>query len=165
MQYVHQSVLKKLRLHFYTLLLVLVAWSILFGVFSASAWAAERTGTKAPTQQPLIEVRVHLGNAANELKFEPSQLTFEAGKRYKLFLDNPSSQKHYFTAKDFADSIWTQKVEAGSVEVKGAIDELELKSGAEAEWVFVAMKPGDYELHCSILGHAEAGMTGSLTIK
>ncbi|MGC8712257.1 MAG: sulfocyanin-like copper-binding protein, partial [Leptodesmis sp.] len=91
-------------------------------------------------------------------------LQFTAGKRYKLILTNPSNSKHYFTAKDFADSIWSQKVEAGGVEVKGAISELELKPGATAEWVFVPIKFGTYELHCSIPGHAEAGMVGKLGI-
>jgi uncharacterized cupredoxin-like copper-binding protein len=110
------------------------------------------------------EVKVSLGNSANELKFFPSTLAFEAGQRYKLILDNPSPQKHYFTAKDFADASWTQKVEAGKVEVKGAVHEVELKPGGEAEWVFVPMKPGTYELHCSIPGHAEAGMTGEIVI-
>jgi len=113
---------------------------------------------------PLMEVNVHLGNSAEELKFVPDHLEFIAGRRYKLVLDNPSSQKHYFTAKDFADAIWTQKVEAGNVEVKGAIHELELKPGAIAEWVFVPLKSGTYELHCSIPGHSEAGMRGVLTV-
>jgi uncharacterized cupredoxin-like copper-binding protein len=118
----------------------------------------------APSQQEFVNVQVHLGNAANELKFEPNQLEFAAGKRYKLTLDNPSNIKHYFTAKDFADVIWTQKVEAGRVEVKGAVHELELKPGAEAEWVFIPLKPGVYELHCSVPGHAEAGMRGTIHI-
>ncbi|MEM9164311.1 MAG: cupredoxin domain-containing protein [Cyanobacteria bacterium P01_F01_bin.4] len=119
----------------------------------------------APSQQPARVIQVHLGNAAGDLKFEPSELSFTAGQRYKLVLDNPSPQKHYFTAKNFADAIWSQKVEAGNVEVKGAIHELELRPGAEAEWVFVAEKPGTYELHCSIAGHTEAGMVGSLVIE
>lgn len=118
----------------------------------------------APSQQSIETVQVHLGNQAGALVFEPDQLTFDAGKRYKLLLDNPSPTKHYFTAKDFSDVIWTQKVEAGNVEVKGAIHELELKPGAEAEWVFVPQKPGTYELHCSIAGHAEAGMVGEISV-
>ncbi|MEM1241257.1 MAG: cupredoxin domain-containing protein [Cyanobacteria bacterium P01_H01_bin.26] len=118
----------------------------------------------APSQQSIDTLAIHLGNGAGALIFEPDTLTFEAGKRYKLLLDNPSPTKHYFTAKDFADVIWTQKVEAGQVEVKGAIHELELKPGAEAEWVFIPQKPGTYELHCSIAGHAEAGMVGKLTV-
>lgn len=116
-------------------------------------------------RQPVVEVSVSLGNNANELKFFPNDLEFIAGRRYQLVLDNPSPQKHYFTAKDFADASWNQKVEAGQVEIKGAIHEVELKPGAVAEWVFVPMKSGNYQLHCSIPGHTEAGMTGTIAIK
>ncbi|MEH1864921.1 MAG: cupredoxin domain-containing protein [Nostoc sp.] len=115
-------------------------------------------------KQPATEITISLGNSANELKFEPNHLEFEAGKRYQLRLTNPSQLKHYFTAKDFADGIWTQKVQAGKVEIKGAIHELELKPGAEAEWVFVPLKSGTYGLRCSIPGHTEAGMTGEIAI-
>ncbi|MCE2717925.1 MAG: cupredoxin domain-containing protein [Anabaena sp. 49628_E55] len=116
-------------------------------------------------KQPVIEITVNLGNTANELKFEPNYLELIPGKRYNLKLNNPSSQKHYFTAKDFADGIWTQKVEAGKVEIKGNIHELELKPGAEAEWVFVPIKSGKYALRCTIAGHTEAGMKGEIVIQ
>ncbi len=115
-------------------------------------------------KQPAKEITVSLGNSANELKFEPNNLEFFAGKRYILHLTNPSQLKHYFTAKDFADGIWTQKVAAGKVEIKGAIHELELKPGAEAEWVFVPLKSGKYALRCTIPGHTEAGMTGEIVV-
>ena len=131
---------------------------------STPAIAAVTSDAVDLTKQPVVEVAVSLGTSANELKFVPNQLKFEAGKRYKLVLSNPSSQKHYFTAKDFADGIWTQKVEAGRVEVKGAIHEVELKPGAKAEWVFVPLRSGTYELHCSVPGHTEAGMTGAIAI-
>ncbi|MDJ0659245.1 MAG: cupredoxin domain-containing protein [Crocosphaera sp.] len=111
-----------------------------------------------------IEVNVSLGNESGELVFVPNHLEFVAGKKYKLKLDNPSPTKHYFTSKDFADASWTQKVEAAKVEIKGAIHELELKPSAEAEWVLVPMKPGNYELHCSISGHTEAGMVGEIVV-
>ncbi|MBE9208303.1 cupredoxin domain-containing protein [Nostoc sp. LEGE 06077] len=115
-------------------------------------------------KQPATEITVNLSNSANELKFVPNHLELIAGKRYLLQLKNPSQSKHYFTAKDFADGIWTQKVEAGKVEIKGAIHELELKPGAEAEWVFVPLKTGKYSLRCPIPGHTEAGMTGEIII-
>ncbi|MBV5261786.1 biphenyl 2,3-dioxygenase [Synechococcus moorigangaii CMS01] len=117
-----------------------------------------------PAQQPLQEIQVHLGTSRGELKFVPDQLEFIAGKRYKLLLDNPSNQKHYFTAKDFADTLWTQKVEAGKVEVKGAIHELELKPGAIAEWILIPQKTGTFELHCTVPGHAAAGMVGTIQV-
>ncbi len=110
------------------------------------------------------EIKVSLGNSGGELKFFPSSIELKTGKPYKLLLDNPSPVKHYFTSKDFADASWTRKVQAGKVEVKGAIHELELKPGAEAEWVLTPMKTGTYELHCSIAGHAAAGMVGEIKV-
>ena len=109
-------------------------------------------------------INVSLGNEQGQLIFTPNQLKFSAGKKYKLVLDNPSPEKHYFTAKDFANASWTQKVQAGKVEVKGAINELELKPEGLAEWVFIPEKQGVYELYCSIKGHKEAGMKGTITI-
>ncbi|MBD2204397.1 cupredoxin domain-containing protein [Calothrix sp. FACHB-1219] len=132
-------------------------------VFSHNS-ALAATGSGDLLKQPAVEVSVSLGNAANELKFEPNSLEFVAGKRYNLRLANPSQMKHYFTAKDFADGIWTQKVEAGKVEIKGAIHEVELKPGATADWVFVPLKSGKYTLRCSVAGHTEAGMTGEITV-
>jgi uncharacterized cupredoxin-like copper-binding protein len=126
--------------------------------------AANTTSSIDLLRQPATEISVSLGTASNELKFVPDSLEFTAFKRYKLILTNPSPQKHYFTAKDFADGIWTQKVEAGNVEIKGAIHELELKPGAKAEWVFVPLKSGKYALRCSIPGHTEAGMKGKIAI-
>lgn len=110
------------------------------------------------------KIDISLGNSSGELKFFPSSIRLETGKPYKLMLSNPSSVKHYFTSKDFADASWTKKVQAGKVEVKGAIHELELKPGAEAEWVLTPMKSGKYELHCSIKGHAAAGMVGEIVV-
>lgn len=117
------------------------------------------------TKQQAIAVQVSLSNDNNELKFIPDRFTFESGKRYKLLLSNPSSLKHYFTSKDFADAVWTQNVVAGNVEIKGYIRELELRPNTTAEWTFVPIKSGTYELHCAIAGHAEAAMLGSITIQ
>jgi uncharacterized cupredoxin-like copper-binding protein len=133
----------------------------MLGLILYMGFVSTPTAVAAPQ---VTEVKDSLGNSANELKFFPSNFQFVVGQRYKLLLDNPSPQKHYFTAKDFADVSWTQKVEAGKVEIKGAISELELKPGAEAEWVFVPMKQGNYSLRCPIPGHTEAGMTGLIAV-
>jgi len=122
------------------------------------------TAIAAPLSRAPIEVQVHLSNSDNELKFFPDTVSFIPGKRYKLVLDNPSTKNHYFTAKDFADVIWTQKLEAGHVQVKGVIHDLELEPGAIAEWLFIPIKPGTYKLRCTATGHTEAGMVGQLEI-
>jgi uncharacterized cupredoxin-like copper-binding protein len=114
-------------------------------------------------QTPLIKT-IELGNVAGELKFVPDHLTFLAGRRYQLQLTNNSSIKHYFTAKDFADAIWSQKVDAGNVEIKGVIHELELRPGTHADWVFIPLRAGTYQLRCTIPGHTEAGMVGTIEV-
>ncbi|MBD1911593.1 MULTISPECIES: cupredoxin domain-containing protein [unclassified Leptolyngbya] len=145
-------------------------WNILLVGLVALVWIGgvlpeAAVALASPANQNMVtDVTVHLGTEAGDLKFVPDHLEFSAGKRYRLTLDNPSSLKHYFTSKDFADGIWTQKVEAGNVEVKGAIHELELKPGAVAEWVFVPLKAGTYQLKCTVAGHAEGGMVGELAI-
>jgi uncharacterized cupredoxin-like copper-binding protein len=141
---------------------VLILGTLLFAI--QPALADGESPVRDLSRQDAIEVRITLGNRANELRFVPDRLDFISGKRYKLILSNPSNQKHYFTAKDFSDGIWSQKVEAGKAEIKGAIHELELKPSGVAEWIFVPIKPGTYSLRCSIPGHAEAGMVGNLVV-
>lgn len=115
-------------------------------------------------KQELIVQDVTLGTADEQLIFEPNQLTFQNGKLYTMVLHNPSSQKHYFTAKDFTDAIWTRKAEFAGVEIKGQIRDIELKPDASVEWSFVPVKAGTYPLQCTIKGHAAAGMIGEITI-
>jgi uncharacterized cupredoxin-like copper-binding protein len=123
------------------------------------------TGEAAPTTVATpIDLKISLGNTANELKFFPARVQLVAGKKYKLLLSNPSPQKHYFTAREFASNSWTQKVDAGNVEIKGAIQELELRPNTNAAWVLVPMKSGSYQLRCTIPGHTEAGMTGTIRV-
>ncbi len=159
-----QRLMAKLVCSFWAGGLLVVVCFLAAGFLSRETALAAPFSRTDPAKQPAIEVKVSLGTETGELKFVPDQLKFTAGKRYKLLLSNPSSVKHYFTAKDFADNIWSQKVDAGNVEIKGAIHELELRPGTQADWVFVPMKSGTYELHCSVPGHAAAGMVGSLVI-
>jgi uncharacterized cupredoxin-like copper-binding protein len=127
--------------------------------FPVSSVLAARSIVTVP-----FELKISLGNTANELKFFPDRVQLVAGKKYKLLLSNPSPQKHYFTAMEFASSSWTQKVDAGNVEIKGAIQELELRPSTNAAWALVPMKPGNYKLRCTIPGHTKAGMTGTIAV-
>ena len=117
------------------------------------------------SRQPAVEVHVSLGTEGGALTFSPNELTFQTGKLYKLVLENPSRSKHYFSALRFAAAVWTRKVETEVAEVKGAIREIELKPDGRAEWYFVPVQAGTFDLQCTILGHAEAGMVGKITVK
>ena len=124
------------------------------------------------TAQKPIEVYVSLGDRQNQLRFYPDTLQFETGKLYKLVIKNPSKQKHYFTAEGLARSVFTRKVEIVAAdsktvaEVKGSVNEIEVYPGGVAEWWFVPVKTlTASSLHCTIKGHTEAGMTGTITIQ
>jgi uncharacterized cupredoxin-like copper-binding protein len=124
------------------------------------------------TAQDPIEVTVNLGNENNKLRFFPSTLEFETGKLYKLVIKNPSKQKHYFSAEGLSRSVFTRKVQIVDAsndtlaEVKGVVNEIEVYPNGIAEWWFVPVKTlKGSPLHCSIKGHTEAGMTGTITIK
>ncbi|WP_126147351.1 cupredoxin domain-containing protein [Synechococcus elongatus] len=138
-------------------------WLLWLAIVLWAAWCCWPRPVIAATVRQSISI--DFGNAAGELRFFPSQLRLKAGQPYELALHNPSPLKHYFTAKDFSDAIWTRKVDAGGVEVKGSIRELELRPGSEAVWQFTPERPGQYDLRCRIAGHTDAGMTGQLIVE
>ncbi|PNW83348.1 hypothetical protein CHLRE_05g246900v5 [Chlamydomonas reinhardtii] len=119
-----------------------------------------------PGQDEVLEVSMTLGSTDGKYMFSPSTLELTQGKIYKLKLNNPSSTTHYFTALEFASKIYTLLVLAGDpvVEVKGAISEVALKAGASAIWVLMPIKPGKYPLRCTVKGHTEGGMVGTIIV-
>ena len=106
------------------------------------------------------------------MRFSPSDLKFETGKLYRLVLVNNSPHKHYFSSDKFVQSVFTRKVQTytpdgeRTAEIKGHIREVEVFSGHTAEWWFVPIQTGTFgDLICTVDGHAEAGMTGTITIR
>ncbi|MBI2880715.1 MAG: biphenyl 2,3-dioxygenase [Candidatus Tectomicrobia bacterium] len=135
------------------------------GILFSGGWApASRAAGDLSAQNPIV-VEVRLGSRQGHLAFEPKELTFETGRLYKLVLINPSPVKHYFSALRFAAAVWTRKVQDAGMEVKGAIREIELLPGKRAEWFFVPVQAGVFELRCTIPGHAEAGMIGRVALR
>jgi uncharacterized cupredoxin-like copper-binding protein len=157
-----RSPLERLKFWCCCLMMIVAIYSFPVSSVLADRFSTRETAPKITTTP--TEIKISLGNTANELKFFPDRVQLVAGKKYKLLLSNSSPQKHYFTAREFASSSWTQKVDAGNIEIKGAIQELELRPSTNAVWVLVPMKPGSYKLRCTIPGHTEAGMTGTITV-
>lgn len=151
-------------------LLVVILAGVTLGMLSipgelSLAWAG------APLGQSPIAIDVDFCSKATDPEFVPAPIALKSGKRYLVSLKNPTTHNHYFTFKDFAGAVWTQKVEAGEVEVKGVVHELELHPQTAAEWLFLAIRPGVYHLRCSVQGQEEtgqespdAGITGTLEI-
>ncbi len=117
------------------------------------------------SRQTPVDLKVLLGAKDNEFAITPKTWNLETGKLYKVTLVNGGKVKHELAAPEFTLTIWTRKVEVGGVEVKGVINEVELGPGAKAEWYFVPIRTGSFEMACEIEGHKEAGMVGKIVVK
>jgi plastocyanin len=82
----------------------------------------------------------------SELRFSKSTLEAPAGK-VTLVMENPSQVEHNIA------------VRGEGVDEKGEV----VGQGEESQ-VAVDLEPGEYEFYCSVPGHEDAGMKGTLTV-
>ena len=127
------------------------------GVFFQPGWVAPAEAEGDLSKQKPVTIEVRLGSRDGHLAFKPNALTVETGRLYRLVLINPSSSKHYFTALRFAAAVWTRKVQDANMEVKGAVREIEVLPGKRAEWFFVPVQTGVFDLRCTIAGAHRRG--------
>jgi len=147
--------------------------SVLLFTFLSSTLTPFSANAKGDlTKQTPIEITVVMGDKNNAMMFSPSTIEFETGKLYKLVLENKGPVKHYFSSDGLSQSVLSRKVQVNDAngtpiaEVKGMIREIEVYPGFKAEWWFVPVKAGTFDdLSCSIAGHTEAGMKGTIIIK
>tara|TARA_S200000501_G_C20276510_1_gene505204 strand:+ start:60 stop:530 length:471 start_codon:yes stop_codon:yes gene_type:complete len=130
------------------------------------------------TRQNPIEKVINLSGITGEMHFfDPSNLYFKTGNLYKLIIKNNSDSKHYFSSSNFANSIFTRKIQVNIngnriSEVKGFIREIEVWPNQEIEWWFVPIKAGQFtDLLCKVKDrisgslHSDMGMVGKITIE
>jgi plastocyanin len=84
---------------------------------------------------------------SGQLKFEQSSVTAVPGT-VKIEFDNPSEVPHDVTVARGAKKLGGTKTIAGA------------KATAE-----VVLQPGSYTFYCSVAGHREAGMEGTLSVQ
>lgn len=100
-------------------------------------------GGGTPTPAPATKVSVD----AAEFAFTPPTLEVTAGQALEVTLVNKGTIEHDFTI----DSVGLKVHAAVGKTVTGTTDK--------------ALAAGTYEFYCSIAGHKEAGMHGTLTVK
>ncbi|TFH44484.1 MAG: biphenyl 2,3-dioxygenase [Lysobacterales bacterium] len=114
---------------------------------------------------------LEMGAMGTAMYFKPNHLELETGKAYKLLLKNVDAVKHELDAAEFAEKIFTRKVEVKDekgemlAEIKGSVREIEVGPQSEVEWYIVPVQTGkNLEMNCALPGHKEAGMVGTITI-
>lgn len=104
----------------------------------------------------------------NEYRYTPQTLRLKAGTPYKLELVNRGRTKHYFTAPEFFRAIATRKVQSNhDGEIKAPyFTALEMMAnGGQLDLYFVPVRKGSYQVNCTLPGHTDQGMVGTLIIE
>jgi len=92
------------------------------------------------------EERVRIETTATEFQFAPKSWEIPAGKLVKIVIQNKGTLEHDFNIPDL------------KIAVKAA-------AGKNTEKDFAPIKAGTYNVECTVAGHKESGMVGTLVVK
>lgn len=104
---------------------------------------------------------------AAEFKFDPASIEVTAGRPVKITLVNGGGLDHEWSIPKIpATGIKAPPKVLGHVFGGKNLDlELFAMAGASADLEFTPTAPGKYDFFCSVEGHKEAGMVGTLIVK
>jgi uncharacterized cupredoxin-like copper-binding protein len=105
---------------------------------------------------------------AQDLAFSPTRLEMRAGEPVVLTLKNNGALEHDFSIFEMPLE-GTAEETGGSGHGHGGAEEPALHvsalGGQSATLEFTASTPGTYDFWCTVAGHKEAGMTGTLVVR
>ncbi|MCK5489203.1 MAG: hypothetical protein KAI98_04405 [Gemmatimonadetes bacterium] len=114
-----------------------------------------------------VELTVGMAETSDAFAFAPPDIELMRDVGYKLELVNPSgnASKHYYTAAEFYKKTVLRKAEDSNAEIKAPyLKAVELLVGGSTELFIVPTEAGSFESICTIPGHEELGMTGTITV-
>lgn len=101
--------------------------------------------------------------SASEYRFLPAQLTLPAGQAATLRLKNAGQQPHDLTLAS-GPGIPTPDAHADAAHAANSAYHVAAEPGQSAT-LTLTLPPGDYTFICSVPGHAELGMRGSISVR
>ena len=108
---------------------------------------------------------------AKEFGFAPAQLTVAVGQPVELTFQNTGAVEHDWSVReiDLAGNP-TATEESGGGHMMGDMHDapklhVAAGPGTQGKLTFTPSKAGTYEFFCTVAGHKEAGMVGTLTVK
>lgn len=102
----------------------------------------------------------------SDYMFTPSLIVFQEGVPTKLVVKNSAKDHHYFVSEQFFGTIATRKVQSSDGEIKAPfIAAVEVYAGKTVEWFLIPMKKGTFGVLCTVKGHSERGMKGTIEVR
>jgi uncharacterized cupredoxin-like copper-binding protein len=136
---------------------VLVGCAVLLAL-AAGCTAGNDDDTVPPDAQRLT---VTFGDA---LTFDPPVLTVQAGRPVVLTVRNTGGTDHDLAITGMPARDVKNKVEGGHGHPPGNVIVGHPKTNSEVTIRFTPTATGTYEFYCSVTGHREAGMKGTIIV-
>jgi uncharacterized cupredoxin-like copper-binding protein len=109
---------------------------------------------------------------SDDLAFDPAAIEVKAGERVRLNIDNAGTALHDFTIEEIAvEDVIAEGGSTAAADEHGGMHmgefdlHLALDGGKTGMLEFTPMETGEYQFSCTEVGHADAGMMGTLTVK
>ncbi len=110
---------------------------------------------------------------ANAMKFLPATIEVKTGQPVKMTMRNSDSVDHDFSIMEFpmskmssdSDPVAGHTMGGSSGMAKEPELHIAVAMGKSGTLEFTPTKPGTYEFFCTVAGHKEAGMKGTLVVK
>ncbi len=120
--------------------------------------ASEPAGTPVSPTDGVLEVR------SVEWGYQPEAIALERGQQVRLVLENDGALLHDLKveelAADIIESRSTGPLSAGEDEIFTAAE-----AGEQGEVVFVPRDSGNFAIFCTLPGHRQLGMEGTLVVE
>lgn len=105
---------------------------------------------------------------AREFQFQPSTIEVNAGQKVQITFRNAGTLEHDFSIFKVPVT-GVKEHSAGTHAMDGGHDDPKLHvsavNGKSATLEFTPTEAGTYEIHCTVAGHKDAGMTARLVVK
>ena len=143
------------------LILIATLFALLTGgLLQAAGKSLSKSIVTAALKQEAIEVHLLLGEKNKDCELIPGTLMLQAGKPYKLVIENRSDITHALSLPEFSAMIENSSAPAFPY----LPAEIEVAAGETVEWFFVPTKAGRYKMGCAGRTHAEAGIVGTIVV-
>ena len=122
-------------------------------------------GSSIPNKEEAVELSLH----AIDIAFDQNELTAVAGQPIRLTLYNDGALEHDFSIMDMPYSGGEMMDNDMAGHDMGNMDEMpqlhmSASSGSNLTLEFTPSTAGRYEYFCTVEGHREAGMVGTLVV-
>ncbi|MBP6786095.1 MAG: cupredoxin domain-containing protein [Candidatus Promineofilum sp.] len=125
--------------------------------------------------EPAAVTPVEFTLTATDVAYDISQIEVTAGQPVKVIFNNQGTLVHDFSITEIPHSgevvaVATETADMAAHEAEmGHMEEPDVHvavgPGASGSVTFTPTTAGEYEYHCTVAGHLEAGMAGTLIVK